>query len=122
MYWIEVILLKFKVFFYWMLTWAVLHYFEYKIWNMKFNLWKFITSSFIFWLLAEFSNLLIDWNFVTIKWNESAKLVIIIILTSALYLFLPFILQKDNRNNFIISVLEKFWFNKIIKNKKWNTN
>ena len=102
-----------KMFVAWFITWWVLNYFEIQVWNWKFNIWKFIISSIIFGLLTEFSSLLIKWNFISTDIeNESRKLVLSITMATFLYLFIPFVLQKENRSKFILSVLEKFWFYK----------
>jgi len=104
---ITVILIKSKAFIYGAITWAVLHYFEWSIWNIKFNLWKFILASVIFGLLAEFSQLVISWDFIGTVWNENREMVLVILLTSCLYLFIPFIL--NNKRTFIVYALWKFW-------------
>lgn len=102
-----------KTFLSWLITWAVLQYFELQVGNAKFNIWKFIISSIIFWLLTQFSSLLIEWDIIaTDKENESRVIVLSITLATFLYLFIPFVLQKENRNKFIIATLEKFWFYK----------
>lgn len=110
---ITIMMIKMKVFIYWIFTGAVLHYFEWQIWNVKFNLWKFILSCFIFWVLAQFSNLLLQGWFVKGWANESSDTVIIIMLTTSLYLFIPFILKPENRDKFGLYILKRFGLTKI---------
>ena len=110
---ITMIYLKFKIFLAGVLTWSVFHYFEVQVWNTKFNAWKFITSVIIFWILTEFSHLLIQWNFIEADVENEARIVVLsIMIASLLYLFIPFVLEKENRDRFITSLLEKFWFYK----------
>jgi len=105
------IYLKSKLFIAWVLTWTVFHYFEIQVWNAKFNFWQFILSIVIFWMLTEFSHMLIEWKFIDIvdHTNETRVIVLSIIVAS---LFIPFVLKKENRWKFIISLLERFWFTK----------
>lgn len=107
---------KVKYFFYWFIAWGVLNYFEVQAGNIKWNFWKFLLSCFIFWFLTEFSFLLIEGQFI---WeqdleNESRITVLSLIIASTIYLFLPFILRKENREKFIVTTLERFWY---VKNK-----
>lgn len=113
---IGIVYIKSKIFLSWVLTGAVFHYFEIQTGRFKFNFWKCCMSLIIFWILTEFAHLMIQWNFIdTDIENEARVLVVSIMLASFLYLFIPFVLQKENRNKFIEWVLNKFWF---IKNEK----
>lgn len=104
---------KYKIFIYWFFTGAVLQYFEMQAGNVKFNLWKFIVSCCIFWILTEFAHLLILWDFVnTTLDNESRVIVLSIMIASFFYLFIPFVLKPENRGQFIESILKRFWFEK----------
>lgn len=104
---------KFKVFWIWLLTGGVFQYFEFNVKGGRFNLGRFIIGCVIFGILTQFSYLLIQGGFVeTDLANESRVLAISILLASFLYLFLPFILKEENRDRFIESTLEKFWFTK----------
>ena len=65
----------------------------------------------MFGFLTEFSHLLIKGDFIdTDTWNESRVIVLSIMIASFLYLFLPFVLRKENRGKFIESLLARFWF------------
>ena len=110
---IVMILTKFKIFIYGAIAWAVLQYFEYQSGHIKFNLGRFLISSCIFWILTEFSHLMIDWDLVMESVdNESRLIVISIMLAAFLYLFIPFVLRPENRGRFVEWVLAKFWFYK----------
>ena len=103
----------FKLFLSWFITWWVLHYFEIQVWNTKFNIWTFLISCIIFWLLTEFSHLLIKGQFIGADLNNESRVIVLsIILAAVLYLFIPFVLKPENRQKFIEEALWKFWFYK----------
>lgn len=111
-------LIKIKFFLYWFTTWLLINIFEIQAWNIKWNFWKFLASWLMFWFLTEFSFLLIEWNFI---WeqdleNEARVIVLSILIASTLYLFIPFVLRKENREKFIETTLEKFWYIKTDNN------
>ena len=107
------ILAKYNIFIYGVVTGALFQYFEIQAGNVKFNIGKFIFSSCAFWVLTEFSHLVIEGGFIA-PWedNESRIIVLSIVIASFLYLFIPFILKPENRGQFIESVLNRFWFEK----------
>lgn len=111
---------KMKYFFYWFLAGGIVYMFEIQAGNIKWNLGKFLISSITFWFLTEFSFLLIEGNFIGVEdlENESRVIVMSILIATTLYLFLPFILRKENREKFITTTLERFGYIKLEKNDK----
>lgn len=111
------LLIKNKFFLYWFIAGGVLNAFEIQAGNAKWNFWKFIISCIIFGFLTEFSYLLIEGQFIGEETNnnESRAIVLSLIIASTIYLFLPFVLRKENREKFISTTLERFWY---IKNDK----
>jgi len=110
------LIVKNKFFLYWFISGGILNVFEIQAGNIKWNFWKFIISCIVFWFLTEFSYLLIEGQFIggeAIE-NESRTIVLSLIIASTIYLFLPFILRAENREKFISTTLERFWY---IKNE-----
>lgn len=107
---IKIFFMKTKIFWYGAIVWWILQYFEFEVWNKVFNLWKFMIACIIFWLLTQFSFLLIEWDLVWItERNESKDIVLSVLIASFAYLVIPFVLQPENRGRFIESILNKFW-------------
>ena len=52
--------------------------------------------------------------------NEDKSIVLSIAIAAFLYLFVPFVLKDENRWAFVVSILERFGFEK--KNKHSDTN
>lgn len=110
---ITFLITKYNVFIYGFITGAVFQYFEIQAGNVKFNIVKFIGSCLVFGFLTEFAHLVILWDFVnTTLENESRLTVLSIMIASSLYLFIPFILMKENRGHFIEWALWIFWYKK----------
>ena len=109
---IIILISKYKFFLIGLITGWMLNLFEIQAWNIKWHWGKFLLSCLIFGFLTEFSFLLIEWNFIweeTID-NESRVIVLSILVATTLYLFIPFILKRENRGRFIEATLAKFWF------------
>lgn len=117
---IMALLVKNKFFIYWFITWLVINSFEIQAGNIKWNLGKFLTSWVIFWFLTEFSFLLIEGEFIGSEdlSNEARTIVMSILIASTLYLFIPFVLRKENREKFIKTTLERFWYVKTENDKQ----
>ena len=104
------ILSHMKYYFSWMIAWAVLHFFELEVGKMKFNGLKFAFSILIFWFLTQFSKMFIFGYEIVESINEDKILVLSIGMASFLYLFIPFVMQKENRSEFILSIMSRFGF------------
>ena len=108
---LKIFFIKTKMFWYWFIAGGVLHWFELDIWNKKFNVWKFLVSSTVFWLLTEFSYLMIQWEIINLEGrNDMKDIVVSVVLASFLFLFIPFVMKPENRGRFIESVLARFGF------------
>ena len=99
-----------KYYFSGMIAWAVLHFFELEVGKVKFNGLKFAFSIMIFGLLTQFSKMFIFGYAIIETLNEDKILVLSIGMASFLYLFIPFVMQKENRSEFIISIMSRFGF------------
>lgn len=110
---------KFKFFFYWFIAWGVINALEVQAGNIKWDVWKFFGSSLILGFLTQFSFLLIEGEFIWTQDlnNESRIVVLSIFIATTLYLFIPFILRKENREKFITTTLERFGYIKTDKNE-----
>lgn len=100
-----------KVFFWGFVAGVVIQYFEVDIWNKRFNPGRFLLSSCMMWILTQLSFFIIQGEIIDIEKRNSEKDIIIsITLAAFLYLFIPFVLEKENRKRFIEDVLGRFWF------------
>ncbi len=116
------IITKFKFFFYWFIAWWVINGLEVQSWNVKWDGGKFFLSCLILWFLTQFSFLLIEGEFIWAQdlENESRIVVLSIFIATTQYLFIPFILRKENREKFITTTLERFGYIKTTKDEDKN--
>lgn len=99
----------------WFISWSVFYMTEIKIAGWRFKIGKFFISWTIFSCLTLFSNMIIMWWYLDIANNANKSIVLSIAIASFLYIFIPFALKDENRDDFIRWVLSRFWYEKISK-------
>lgn len=99
----------------WFITGSVFYMSEIKVAWWKFKIGKFFISGTIFSSLAVFSNMIIMWWYFELADNANKSIVLSLALASFLYIFIPFALKDENRDDFIRWVLSRFGYERISK-------
>lgn len=99
----------------WFITGSVFYMSEIKVAWWKFKIGKFFISGTIFSSLAVFSNMIIMWWYFELADNANKSIVLSLALASFLYIFIPFALKDENRDDFIRWVLLRFGYERVSK-------
>ncbi len=101
----------------WFIAWLILYMTEIHFAWGRFKLGKFFIRGAIFSGLSVFANFILLGWYAADAANPYRSIVLSVAIASCLYIFIPFALKEENRENFFYWLLNRFWFEKIDKNR-----